>query len=165
MRIKLIAGVALAALVGALVSAPAPASDTASVYDTLAAMKDHTVLAVGAREAGEITTLRGPGPYTLLAPTDAAFRKLDESTIKALATEPASVKRLVRAHVVSGKLTAEELKKLAGKELRTLQGNVLKVEAAPDGLRVGGAKIVTANVLCSNGVIHAVDAVLPGATE
>jgi uncharacterized surface protein with fasciclin (FAS1) repeats len=167
MRVKLFAGVVSAALVSALVSvpAPAPASDTSSISETLAAMNDHTVLATGVKEAGERATLRAPGPYTVFAPPDAAFLKLDHATVRALATEPAAVKRFVRGHVVSGKLTPEELKKLAGKEVRTLEGNALKVEDAPDGLRVGGAKITTANIGCTNGVIHVIDAVLPGAKQ
>jgi uncharacterized surface protein with fasciclin (FAS1) repeats len=66
---------------------------------------------------------------------------------------------------VLGKLTSAELKKLDGKELRTLQGTVLKVQSMQDGIHVGAAKIATANIECSNGVIHVIDAVLPIAKE
>jgi hypothetical protein len=199
MTIKLLSGVALAprvrrtiipgmialitSVLAAVVCAPAPASDSSSIYDTLASMKDHTILSVAIKEAGEVGMLNGTGggscesecsgeppkieqaKYTLFAPPDSAFKKLDDATIKQLATDRAAVKRLVRAHLVVGKLTVEDLKKLDGKEIRTLQGGALKVENPKDGLRVGGAKIATANVQCSNGVIHVIDAVLPVAKE
>jgi uncharacterized surface protein with fasciclin (FAS1) repeats len=164
MRAKLFTTVALVGAV-ALGGVPAPASDVGSIYDTLALMKDHTVLTVAIKEADEVANLKGQEQYTLFAPTDAAFKKLDEATIKSLATDKAAVKRFVRAHVVPGKVTVEGLKELSGKELRTLQGGDLSVSGAKDGLRVGGAKIVSGNVLCSNGVIHVIDTVLPVAKE
>ncbi len=71
----------------------------------------------------------------------------------------AATKKLKYNYIVEKKITDDDLKKW--KEVRTLQGGALKVEDTKDGLRVGGVKIVTANVLCSNGVIHVVDAVLP----
>ena len=187
MRVKLFVGAALVALVGVFVSgpAPAPAAATSSIYKTLEGMKENTVLYVGINEGEEIAALSGSadrgkgarevvpaaqqqGPeeqYTLFAPTNAAFKELDDATTKKLATGKAAVKQLVRAHIVKGRLTDDDLKKLNGKEVRTLQGGALKVEEAKDGLRVGGVKIATANVLCSNGVIHVIDAVLPLAKE
>ena len=165
MRVNLFTGVALAALAGVFVSGHAPASDTTSIYETLATMKEHTILYVGVKEAGEITTLKGAAQFTLFAPTDAAFKKLDDATIKKIATDKAAVKKLLHAHLVMGKLTAEDLSKLDGKEIRTLQGNAVKIEVTKDGIRVGGAKVATANIQCSNGVIHVVEVVLPVAKE
>jgi uncharacterized surface protein with fasciclin (FAS1) repeats len=162
MKVRILSAVVLAVLVGAAVPHDAPAADTASIYDTLALMKDHSILSVAVTEAKEAPTLRGPGPYCLFAPTDAAFKKLDDATIKKLATDKETVKQLLQAHLVKGKLTAVDLKTHAGKDLSTLQGGALKVEDTKDGLRVGGAKVVT-DVRCSNGVIHVIDAVLPGA--
>jgi uncharacterized surface protein with fasciclin (FAS1) repeats len=179
MKAKLVAAAVVAAAVG-VAPGPAPASDVASIFDTLATMKELTILYVGIKEAGEATTLSGksdrgddprpagaapkkaePELYTLFAPSDAAFKKLDDATIKTLATDKAAVKRFIRAHLVSGKRIADELKALNGKEIRPLQGGALKVEEVPDGLRIGGARIVTANIQCSNGVIHVIDTVLP----
>jgi uncharacterized surface protein with fasciclin (FAS1) repeats len=164
---RLPAALTLYALLAALAmgSVPARAADTASIFDTVAGMKDHTVVEAAIREAREIATLKADGAYTLFAPTDAAFKKLDDAAIKTIATDKAAVKRLIRGHVVLGKLTSAELKKLDGKELRTLQGTVLKVQSMQDGIHVGAAKIATANIECSNGVIHVIDAVLPIAKE
>ncbi len=124
-------------------------------------MKDHTILFVAVTEAKDGATLKGQGPYTLFAPTDAAFKKLDDATIKKLATDKDIVKTLLRAHLAVGNLTATDLKKLTGKQVRTLQGNALKLEDTKDGLRVGEAKVTGGSIACSNGVIHIIDAVLP----
>ena len=161
MKVRSLSAIVLAALVGVVLPREAPAADTASIYDTLALMKDHSVLSVAVTEARETAALRGPGPFTLLAPTDAAFKKLDDATIKKIATDKETVKQLLHAHLVKGTWTAAELKKLAGKELSTLQWSTLKVEDAKDGLRVGGTKVVVTDVRCSNGAIHVIDAVLP----
>ena len=161
MKARLFTGVALVAI---LCSVPeAPASDAPSIYETLTLMKEHSVLSVAVTEAKEAAALKAQGPFTLFAPTDAAFKKLDAAAVKALATDREAVRRLLRAHLVTGKLTAGDLKKLAGKEVRTLQGGALKVEDAKDGLRVGGAKVTVTDVQCGNGVIHVIDAVLPTA--
>ena len=157
MRAKVLAILVLA------VFAPgrALASDSPSIYEALAAMKTHTILHTAVKEAGEIATLKGSGQYTLFAPTDAAFKAINGNLLKKIATDKATVKALLSAHLVKGKYTTEELKKLAGKELETLLGTLLKVEELKDGFRVGGAKLVVTNVQCGNGVIHIVDVVFP----
>ncbi len=157
MKTRVVVATVLAALVGGAV--PAPASDTASIYDNLVLMKEHSVLLVAVTETKEAATLKAAGPYTLFVPTDAAFKTLDEEAVKKLVTGKEAVRKLLRAHLAEGKITTKELADL--KEVRTLQGGVLKVEKVKDGVRVGGAKIVAADVACSNGVIHVVDAVLP----
>ena len=161
MKVKLFAAVALAALLGLVVPVPTPASDRPTISEALAGMKDHTVLHIAVAEAKEDATLKGAGPLTLFAPTDAAFRKLDDATIMKIATDKETVKQLLRAHLVKGKLLVDDLKALDGKEERTLGGTALKVRDAKDGLRVGEAKITDAPILCSNGVIHVIDVVLP----
>lgn len=140
---------------------PARASDRGTIYDTLVAGNRHAVLLVAAKEAGETAKLRGTEQYTLFAPPDAAFKALDDATILAIATDPKMVQRLVNTHLVVGKYTAADLRQLSGKELRTVHGAALKVEVTKDGLRVGGAKVVSADMKCSNGVVHVIDAVLP----
>jgi uncharacterized surface protein with fasciclin (FAS1) repeats len=160
MKRLLLTPVLLAALIGLARPTPSPASDSASIYQTLATMKDHMILSVAVAEANEVAVLRAEGSVTLFAPTDAAFKKLDDATIKKVATDKDTVKKLFQSHLVNGKLTEEDLKKLDGKEIRTLQGTALKIEDGKDGLRVNGAKVVT-SIPCSNGVIHVIDAVLP----
>lgn len=161
MKAMTVVVISLAALVGVSLPGRAPASEPLSIYDNLAQMKDHSVLFVAVTEAKEATTLRASGTFTLFAPTDAAFKHLDDATIKNIATDREMVRRLLRAHLVEGKYATKELGELDRKELRTLAGTGLKVEGLKDDVRVGGAKLVTRDVLCSNGVIHVIDTVLP----
>ncbi|VTR95662.1 Uncharacterized protein OS=Methanocella paludicola (strain DSM 17711 / JCM 13418 / NBRC 101707 / SANAE) GN=MCP_2884 PE=4 SV=1: Fasciclin [Gemmata massiliana] len=140
---------------------PARTADTGTIYDTLTARDGHTVLAVAAKEAAEVAALKGTTQYTLFAPLDSAFKKLDDTTIGEIATKKDVVQRLLRSHLVAGRYTVADLKKPDSKELKTVHGNVLKVEDTKDGLLVGGVKIVTADIVCSNGVIHTTDSTLP----
>ena len=161
MKTRLLAAVTLAALVGVALPGLTPAADRPSIYETLASRKEHSVLLVAVAEAKEDKALKGEGPYTLFAPTDAAFRALGDAAIKKLARDKDAAKQLLRAHLVAGNHLEVKLKTLNGQELPTLQGTALKVRAEKDGLRVGDAKLVATDVECSNGVIHVIDAVLP----
>jgi len=157
MKCKLVFAVAFVAMCGAML----PASDTDSIYGRLVLMKSHSVLRVAVKEGKATTSLKDEGPYTLFAPSDAAFEKLNDDDIKAFATDMKAAMKLVGAHLVEGTFTTKELAGYDGKELRTRQGGSLKVEKVGDGFRVGGAKVVEADLRCSNGVIHIVDTVLP----
>jgi uncharacterized surface protein with fasciclin (FAS1) repeats len=163
MKVRLFAAVAIAAVLG--ISLPAPATQSKSIFDTLALSKDHSIMHVAVTEAKEINTLQSPGPHLLFAPTDAAFKKLGDATIKKIASDKETVRKLVRAHLVDAKFTAKDLGALDGKELLTREGGSLKVEALKDGIRIGGAKLTVADILCSNGVIHTIDVVLPFAKD
>jgi uncharacterized surface protein with fasciclin (FAS1) repeats len=164
MRVRLYAAVTLAALIGLVLPRSGPAADSSSIYETLERMDNHSVLYVAVTEAKETSRLKATGDvkYTLFAPTDAAFKKLDDATIKKIASDKETVKQLLLTHMVSGEHKAVNLKKLDGTNLPTLRGGALKVENAKDGLRVGGVKLVATDIVCSNGVIHVIDAVLPG---
>ncbi len=111
-------------------------------------------------DAKRAAILRGSGPRTLFAPTDAAFKKLSDKAVQEIAADPTAVKKLFQVHLVNRSLTAEDLKNLAGQEIRTLGGGVLKIESDKVGLRVGGAKVL-ASYKCSNGMHPIVDEVLP----
>lgn len=154
-------GVALALLVGA---APVRASDRGTVYETLTGEEKHTVLAVAVREAGGVGVLSGKAEHTLFAPTDAAFKNLDDATIARLAERKEAVGRLFRTHLVPGRLTTAELKKRSGQSLTATDGTQLPVDARADGLYVGGVKVLS-ELPCRNGVIHALDEVLPIAVD
>ncbi len=134
--------------------------------------KDHTTLVTAVKAAGLVDTLSGKGPFTLFAPTNAAFDKLPAGTVDTL-LKPENKDKLagiLTYHVVSGKLTAEELAamvdKMGGKaELKTVNGEQLTVKRVgekhlavydPEGR---GARITIADVMQSNGVIHVIDTV------
>lgn len=159
MKPKLLAAGAFATLV--VLVLPARASDVGTIHETLVGGKSHAILLIAAKEAGETAKLTGTTKYTLFAPTDAAFKALDDPAIDDLAADTNAVQRLVRMHLVEKEYTADDLRNLArdGKELKTVGGVALKVEDGKDGLRVGGVK-VTASIPCRNGVVHITDAVV-----
>jgi uncharacterized surface protein with fasciclin (FAS1) repeats len=153
-RVRLSAIVALAAALA--LAARGPAADQKTIGETVAASRDHTILLVALTEAGLAESLEGKGPITLFAPTDAAFKKLGEEKLKELVKDRALLKKIVQAHVVAGKaLYAKDLAALGGKEL-----NGFKITANKEAVTIGGAKVAPADVKCSNGVIHVIDAVL-----
>lgn len=134
------------------------ADEDKSITDTLAESKDHIILLTALKEAGLFDTLRAKGTLTLFAPTDAAFKKLDDDTLRRIATDKALLKKLVTDHVVTGKaLTAKQLAASDGQEL-----NGYRV-SAKGGLKIGEARVTAPDVSCGNGVIHVIDTVLvPG---
>jgi uncharacterized surface protein with fasciclin (FAS1) repeats len=134
--------------------------------------KDHTTLVAAVKAAGLVDTLSGPGPFTVFAPTNAAFAKLPAGTVDTLVKpeNKAMLTKILTYHVVAGRMTAADLKANAmahgGKAvLTTVQGEKLTVSKAGMGWKVtdakgGSAMITVPDVLQSNGVIHVVDTVL-----
>jgi uncharacterized surface protein with fasciclin (FAS1) repeats len=131
-----------------------------NIVDTAMAAGSFTTLAKALTAAGLVDTLKGAGPFTVFAPNDAAFAKLPAGTLDALINAPSKEKliALLKLHVISGKVMSAEIK---GKSIapRSLQGEDLRIDGA-NGVTVNGSKIVTADVDCSNGVIHVIDTVI-----
>jgi uncharacterized surface protein with fasciclin (FAS1) repeats len=145
------------AVVAVLLTLPAahPADQDKTIAETVAASKDHTILLTALKEVGLFDTLKGKGPLTLFAPTDAAFKKLGDDTLKKIVADKTLLKKILLAHSVSGKtLSAKDLAALDGREL-----NGFRV-SAKDGLKIGDAKVTTPDLRCGNGVIHVIDTVL-----
>ena len=127
--------------------------------------KDHTTLVAAVKAAGLVETLEGKGPFTVFAPTNAAFGKLPAGTVDTLVKpeNKATLTKILTYHVVAGKLEASAL--TDGKVLKTVQGEDLTVKRSGDKIMIidakGGSSTVTiSNVNQSNGVIHVVDTVL-----
>jgi uncharacterized surface protein with fasciclin (FAS1) repeats len=127
--------------------------------------KDHTTLVAAVKAAGLVDTLEGKGPFTVFAPTNAAFAKLPAGTVDTLVKpeNKATLTKILTYHVVPGKLEASDL--TDGKTLKTVQGEELTVKRSGDTVMIidskGGSSTVTIpNVNQSNGVIHVVDTVL-----
>lgn len=113
---------------------------------------------VAALQAAELDgALRGDGPFTVFAPTDAAFAKLPAGTVEALLKDKEKLSQILTYHVVSGKVMAADVGALDS--AKTLQGQSLRIDTS-SGVRVGGAGVVKADVVASNGVIHIIDTVL-----
>ncbi len=142
-------------------SAWAANAPTADIIDTAVGAGQFKTLAAALTAAGLVQTLKGPGPFTVFAPTDAAFAKLPAGTVENLLKpeNKAKLTAVLTYHVVPGKVMSAAL---AGKvtDAATIQGQTVKVDASKGGVTVNNAKVVTADVQASNGVIHVIDTVL-----
>ncbi len=130
------------------------------IVDTAVAAGSFKTLVAAVTAAGLVDVLKGKGPFTVFAPSDAAFAKLPAGTVESL-VKPENKEKLasiLKFHVMSGKVMAADV---VGKTLSpaSVQGENLKVDGTK-GVTVNGAKVVTADITCSNGVIHIIDTVI-----
>jgi len=142
-------------IVGAIVLSGLSAQ-AKDIVDTAVAAGSFKTLATALQAAGLVDTLKGKGPFTVFAPTDDAFAKVPKADLEALLKDKAKLTAVLTYHVVPGKTMAKDVK--AGKA-KTVQGNELTIATA-GGVTVDGAKVTTADVAASNGVIHVIDTVL-----
>jgi transforming growth factor-beta-induced protein len=151
---------AVSAVAVAAVGQSASARPTAdgNIVQTAVAAGQFTTLASLLTKAGLVETLSTGGPFTVFAPTDAAFAKVPKSTLDALAGDLAKLKAVLLYHVVSGSLPAAEVVKLGS--VKTLNGTGVAIKATNGAVFVGGAKVTTPDVSASNGTIHVIDSVL-----
>ena len=143
--------IALALAAGASFSATA-----ADIVDTAVSAGNFKTLVTAVQAAGLVDTLKGPGPFTVFAPTDAAFAKIPKAKLDALLADKAALTKLLTYHVVPAKVMAADVK--AG-QVKTVEGSAVTL-ATQGGVTVNGAKVVSADVVASNGVIHAIDTVI-----
>jgi uncharacterized surface protein with fasciclin (FAS1) repeats len=143
----------------------APMYPSKNIVENAVNSKDHTTLVAAVKAAGLVDTLSSKGPFTVFAPTNAAFGKLPAGTVETLVKpeSKATLTKILTYHVVPGKLEAADL--TDGKKLTTVEGEVLTVKASGGKVMLvdakGGTSTVTIpNVNQSNGVIHVVDTVL-----
>lgn len=135
-------------------------TETHDIVDTAVAAGSFTTLVAAVTAAGLVETLKGAGPFTVFAPSDDAFAKLPAGTVEDL-VKPENKDKLtaiLTLHVLSGAVHAADI---AGKTLSpaSVNGEALDVDGT-DGVTVNGAKVVSADIACTNGVIHVIDAVL-----
>ena len=133
-------------------------SDKADIVDTAIAAGDFTTLVELVQAAGLEETLRGEGPFTVFAPTDAAFAAVPAETLDALAADPAALESVLLYHVVPGRLIAALISD--GKEVATAQGENVLFSFADGVKKVNGATIVGKDIQAANGVIHVIDSVI-----
>ena len=150
----------------------APMYPSKNIIQNAVNSKDHTTLVAAVKAAGLVDTLSGAGPFTVFAPTNAAFAKLPAGTVDSL-LKPENKDKLVAVltyHVVAGRMSAKDLmdaaKKAGGQaKIKTVQGDILTVEAKGNELSIWDAKgnvskVTIQNVFQSNGVIQVIDTVL-----
>lgn len=128
-----------------------------NIVETAVAAGKFSTLVAAVKAAGLLETISGPGPFTVFAPTDQAFSKLPEGTVENLLKDKEKLTEVLTYHVIPGTVMAAEVAKL--KSIKTVQGNTITVHAG-NGVMVDNAKVVQADIVCDNGVIHIIDSVL-----
>jgi uncharacterized surface protein with fasciclin (FAS1) repeats len=148
-----------ALLAGSIITTAVAEKSGETVVGIAAGNKDFSTLVAAVKAAGLVDTLNGDGPFTIFAPTNAAFEKLPKGTVEEL-LKPENKEKLTAIltyHVVAGKVMAADVK--TGK-VKTVQGSELDVKATDNGVTVDGAKVVKTDIAGKNGVIHVIDSVL-----
>ncbi len=128
-----------------------------NIVETAISAKNFNTLVTAVKTAELVETLSGPGPFTVFAPTDEAFDKLGKETIQAVLKDKTKLTAILKHHVVSGKVTSSQVVKLDAAQ--TLNGKV-DIRTNGGNVMVGKAKVIKADIMCSNGVIHVIDTVL-----
>lgn len=157
---KLVAIVALAALVLSVTvsAATARTKEDPNIVQTAVAAGQFKTLAKLLTRAGLANALQQPGPYTVFAPTDAAFKKVPKKTLNVLLHNKAKLKAVLLYHVVAGKVTAADVVKLSS--AKTLNGKAVRIRVSGMNVFVNASKVTKPDVMASNGVIHVINRVL-----
>jgi len=130
---------------------------TKNIVDTMIAAGHFTTFAAAVNAAGLTGELVGKGPFTVFAPTDEAFKKLPPGGYDSLLKDVGKLKAILNYHVVSGYFTARDVK---SGEVMTLQGSPLTTAVSSWDVRVNGARVTKADIVTTNGIVHAIDAVI-----
>ena len=138
----------------------ARAADSQDIVDTAVSAGSFKTLAKALDAAGLVQTLKGPGPFTVFAPTDEAFAKLPAGTLEQLLKpeQKTQLQRILTYHVVSGNVLAADVAKL--RTAKTVSGDSITVTARDGKVQVDKANVVKTDIAASNGVIHVIDAVI-----
>lgn len=134
------------------------ATEGQTIVDIATSNEDFSTLAELVTTAGLAETLSGEGPFTVFAPTNAAFEAVDSATLEELQNDTEQLTTVLQNHVVEGEVTSDMLED--GMTVTTLAGNEVEVSIDGDTVMIGDATVAMADVQASNGVIHAIDAVL-----
>ena len=128
------------------------------IVDTAVAAGDFNTLVTAVKAAGLVETLKGEGPFTVFAPTDAAFAKVPTDTLNALLADSAALANVLTYHVVAGNVMAADVVKLTSAV--TVQGQAVSIAVKDGKVYVDGAQVTATDIKASNGVIHVIDAVI-----
>jgi len=128
-----------------------------NIIETAVEAGTFKTLVTAIKAAGLVETLNGTGPFTVFAPSDEAFAKLSKETLDKVLADKAELTKILTYHVVPGKVMAADVAELT--TATTVQGGEVDINA-DDGVKVNDATVVTADIECTNGVIHVIDTVL-----
>ena len=156
------------ALAAAIASVPAPASaqsgshqaHSKDIVDVASGAGSFNTLLAAVKAAGLVETLKGDGPFTVFAPSDAAFAKIPKAKLDALLADKTALTSVLTFHVVPGRVMASDIVKANGAMPKTVNGQTVDIKVRDGKVYVGGAQVTSADVQASNGVIHVIDTVL-----
>ncbi len=148
----------LAAALVSLVTAPAVAQAPKDIVEVAVAAGSFKTLVAAVQAAGLVDVLKRPGPLTVLAPTDEAFAKIPKADLDALMKDKAKLAAVLQYHVLTGSVTAGDLKMM--KDFGTAHGGRIQIAVTGATLKINNATVVKADVPASNGIIHVIDTVL-----
>ena len=150
---------------GCTAGATAAETSAPNIIETAVAAGNFNTLAAALTAAELVKPLQGKGPFTVFAPTDAAFEKLPKGTVEALLKPEnrADLTTILTYHVVPGQVSAEQVVKL--KNATSLNGQRLAIHVDDSGVQVEGVKVIKTDIICGNGIIHVIDAVMIPSTK
>ncbi len=157
MKFQNIVAAAAVALVsiGAQATGIAPSKD---IVDTAVEAGSFKTLAAALQAADLISTLKSEGPFTVFAPTDAAFAKIPKADLDALLSDKRALTEVLTYHVVSGKVMAADVVKLT--QAKTVEGSPVKIKVVDGKVMINNANVSATDIAASNGVIHVIDTVI-----
>jgi uncharacterized surface protein with fasciclin (FAS1) repeats len=133
-------------------------NDKKDIVDTAIAADGFNTLVTAVQAADLVETLKGEGPFTVFAPTDAAFEAIPDDELEALLADKEKLTSVLTYHVVPGKVMAADV--MGMDTATTVQGSDIDIQVVQGGVQVDGANVVQTNIEASNGVIHVIDAVI-----
>ena len=151
-------GLGVASVTILLALAPARAQAPKDIVEVAVAAGSFKTLVAAVQAAGLVDVLKRPGPLTVLAPTDEAFAKIPKADLDALMKDKAKLAAVLQYHVLTGSVTADDLKMM--KDFGTAQGGRIQIAVSGATLKINNATVVKADVPASNGIIHVIDTVL-----
>ena len=166
-RTRLLPALGAVAAAAAITAAPAmaqhssmPAKPTQNIVQIAASNPQFSTLVSLVKEAGLVKTLSGKGPFTVLAPTNAAFKKVPAATLAALKADPDKLRAVLTYHVIPGKVPASKVVTLNGKSVKTVEGSTVKITVRGKAVKVNNATVTKTDIMATNGVIHVIIGVL-----
>lgn len=128
-----------------------------NIIDTAVGDPQFSTLVTAIKTANLVDTLSGAGPFTVFAPTNEAFKKLAPEVLDAVLADPEKLKSVLTYHVVAGKVMSADVMNLT--EATTVEGSTVAIDTK-QGVKINTAKVTSADIECTNGVIHVIDTVL-----
>lgn len=141
--------------IGAQATGSAPSKD---IVDTAVEAGSFKTLAAALQAADLVSTLKSEGPFTVFAPTDAAFAKIPKADLDALLSDKRALTEVLTYHVVSGKVMAADVVKLT--QAKTVEGSPVKIKVVDGKVMINNANVSATDIAASNGVIHVIDTVI-----